>query len=338
MSLTHADNQRQTATEQSALPQGWCRLPGLGAIRVAGEERASFLQNMLSNDIHAVNDTTAQLTTQCTPKGRIQALFTVVEQDDAYLLIMPADNLPQTLARLKLFVLRSQVTVEDASDEWTCLGLMGRQAGEALAGAFGFSALPEKDWQLRRVQEILLMRYPGPMPRYLAIASPDQRSALVQRLAQASLPECPADTWTEHDIEAGLPSVHQATREMFVPQWINLDLIGGLNFKKGCYPGQEVVARLHYLGKPNRRMLAGHANLPEIPAPGTPIRDAAGTEIGQIVIATTSSDLADDCQFLAVIKLGQLEQAAFVDGHAVWLARDTLPQLDEQGTQAATTH
>lgn len=339
MSLAYAENQAKPEAPNTALPHGWCRMDELAVIRVAAEERAAFLQNMLSNDIHAVDGTTAQLTTQCTPKGRVQALFVALERDDAYLLLLPADNLAATLARLRLFVLRSRVTVEDASETLGCIGLLGRQAAETAAEASGCTHLPDRPWAVRTQGDVSLLRYPGDTPRYLLVLPRERQAEIAATLERQMHPALPFSAWTEHEIEAGLPMVCQATREEFVPQWINLDLLGGLNFRKGCYPGQEVVARLHYLGKPNRRMLAGHGALEQIPAPGTAITDTRGTTIGQVVSAARSSAVAEDCRFLAVVRLGQLEQAACIDSTRVWLDRETLPaQSAQQDESPTTTH
>jgi len=311
------------------------RLGELGLLKVSGTDAEPFLQNMLSNDVRELDAEHAHLTSQCTPKGRIQALLLAFRRHDGLFLALPRNNLAATLKRLKLFVLRSQVSIDVADDSiLTAVGISGQDAKACTTELLG-GAAPDGDWQTRTHDEVTAIKLPGTPTRLMLVAPPQ---ALGNRLATLSTTfyRAPDDAWQLADIEAGLPCVEDVTREHFVPQWINLDQLGGVSFKKGCYPGQEVVARLHYLGKPNRRMLKGRAALTEPPAAGSPIEREDGEQIGEIVRAARHPD--GDIIFLAVVHTGKLDRPARLQQQPVWLDTHSLPETGRAGESDTVAH
>ena len=239
-----------------------------GLIAVEGEDAREFLQNQFGNDINAVSDSEAQLSSYSNAKGRMLAIFQVFLREGVYYLVMPADILEATLKRLRMFVLRSQVTLEDASDRLARFGLAGDRAPELLGDML--DARPERPWQVLQKDGLTVIRLPDPLPRFEIHGPPDVVMALWRRLARQARP-VGTDLWTWLNIRAGLPDLHAETVEAFVPQMANLEALDAISFRKGCYPGQEVVARMHYLGKLKRRMYLAHADMAEPPAPGTAV-------------------------------------------------------------------
>lgn len=304
-----------------------CSLDHLGCIRASGSDAQAFLQAQLSNDITQLQNTHAQLSAYCNPKGRMLAQFLVIPDNQNYLLLLPRAVLAATLKRLRMFVLRSQVTLTDASEEIVCIGLAGHTVESKLQATF---SLPAQDYKVTRTDTSLLCRLPAPCPRFLLVTNLAQASA-IWRQVTASFLAADQHLWHWLDIQAGLPSIWPQTVEEFVPQMVNLELINGVNFKKGCYPGQEIVARMHYLGKPKRRMYRlalGQGNTPE---PGTDLYVAGGDgqSAGKIVLAEAGPL---DCECLAVIQNDKANaelRLGSLDGPRLKMA--TLPYSLESG-------
>lgn len=275
-----------------------------GAIYVSGNDARTFLQSQLSNDIQLIDDTHVQYSAYCNPKGRMFAYFLVVPFRDGYLLLLPREILSKILARLRMFVLRSAVTLEDVTELTVCIGLIGNTIQATLPA--GWPALPSNDYQSIQYELTHIVRLPGPLPRFLLLAPLASATAIWHELSATFSPSGPG-IWHWCDIQAGIPSVWAQTMEEFVPQMVNLDLIGGVNFKKGCYPGQEIVARMHYLGKAKRRMFHLQGATAEIPKPGTDLFLATGDgqSAGQVVIAQPAASGGVD--MLAVVQLSHLQ-------------------------------
>lgn len=270
-------------------------LEHIGCIRATGADVQNFLQGQLSNDITQLQDKFVQISAYCNPKGRMLAQFLVLPDGTDYLLLLPRAILEPTLKRLRMFVLRSQVTLSDESDQLICLGLAGSDLSAKTT-----LALPVEDYDLTRNEKVLAARLPAPIPRYLLVAPFEAAKQLWQDQSK-ELTATDQHVWHWLDIQAGLPVIQPQTVEEFVPQMVNLELINGVNFKKGCYPGQEIVARMHYLGKPKRRMHRFSVAQAPPPAPGTDIyvADGNGQSAGKVVLAETTNT---GCDCLAVIQ------------------------------------
>jgi hypothetical protein len=228
-------------------------LTHLGLMAFSGDDAAHFLHSQLTNDVEHLGQNEARLAAYCNPKGRMLASFLAWRKDDAVVLELPRVIQPAVQKRLQMFILRSKVKPADRSDELVVLGLGGTKAGVALTP--WFAALPPAPYAKLDGEAGTLIRVADAFgaPRYQWITTPEQALQAWPQLAQVLRPAAPA-LWRLADILAGIPQIIAATQESFVPQMINFEVIGGVNFKKGCYPGQEIVARSQYLGKLKRRM------------------------------------------------------------------------------------
>lgn len=249
-------------------------LSHLGLIAVRGDDAESFLQGQLTNDIRELSAAHSQLTSHCSPKGRMLAIFRVMRLNDAIYLQLPLERLADSLKRLRLFVLRAQVTLEDASDDLVRIGIAGERAPGELE-ALGLR-LPALEGDMAQSDGIGVLRLPGRTPRFELIGAVGSLMATWERLAARAAPGS-ADAWALDDIRAGLPTVYAETVDAFVPQMTNMQLIDGLSFTKGCYIGQEVVARMQYLGKLKRRMYVAEVETDAPPRVGDELHAPAST-------------------------------------------------------------
>jgi len=229
---------------------GVTRLPHLGVIRAQGEEAARFLHNQLTQDFALLQPGQARLAGYCTAKGRMLASFIAVPagpQD--ILLVTAADVLPGTLKRLSMFVLRSKVRLSDASADFNLYGLAGPTASAALEGL-------DVPWSARTRGAAQLVRlYPADgQARALCIAPAGDPAP--------AGPDLPLEQWQWGEVRSGIATVTAPIVEAFVPQMLNYESVGGVNFKKGCYPGQEVVARSQFRGTLKRRAYLVHGEAP----------------------------------------------------------------------------
>ena len=256
-----------------------CDLSDQGLIRVGGEDARDFLQGQLTNDINLVDGSTGQLSALCNPKGRMLACFNIFQRDDHIYLQLPVERLEAILKRLRMFVLRSRVILQDATDELVIIGLSGDCIHKLL------SEVPEGAMQQTRVEDLSLIRMPGELPRVQLVGPPQSILAFCkQKAPEATLVN--RDFWALQNIRAGLPSVYNSTAEAFIPQTLNLQLLEGISFTKGCYTGQEVIARMKYLGQLKRRMYVAHFDTDARPAPGDRLyspSSKSGQGAGQIV-------------------------------------------------------
>ncbi len=228
-------------------------ITGLGLMTAVGEQSAEFLHNQVSNDIKSLTPAQARLAGYCSPKGRLLASMLVWREADEYFLQMSHSLLPATLKRLKMFVMRSKTVLSDVSDAWVAMGMGGTAADIALKHYF--PVLPDVPYTKVSNEFGSLIRVSDAWgsPRYQWMGNVNTAQQIWPQLTQ-TLAAAPSRIWRLADIYAGVPLVRVETQEQFVPQMINFELIGGVNFKKGCYPGQEIVARSQYLGKLKRRM------------------------------------------------------------------------------------
>ncbi|MFZ5592918.1 MAG: YgfZ/GcvT domain-containing protein [Pseudomonadota bacterium] len=272
-----------------------------GLIKISGADAATFLQSQLTNDVREVSEQRSQLSAYCSPKGRMLACFRLFMRDGAYYLRLPLEIVEPTMKRLRMFVLRAKVTLEDASDTLVRIGLAGPDAAKILNGA------PETVDDASDATGSTVIRVPGAQPRFEIIGSANAIEEIWTRLRPHATP-VGASAWDLLDIRAGIPTVYAATADAFVPQMTNLDTLGGVSFTKGCYPGQEIVARVHYLGTIKRRMYLVHSATDAAPRPGDAVHAAGNTgkqNVGTIVSAQPSP--AGGFEALAVIEVNAIE-------------------------------
>jgi len=271
-------------------PMSLFLLPQTGLIRASGADARAFLQSQLTNDTQAVTPERGQLSGYCSPKGRLLAVFTVLNAGpDTFVLALPAPLVAATLKRLKLYVLRSRVVLEEISDLAAC-GSLGNHPGA-----------PEEPWASQVLDGALWLRRPG-TPHHLVVAP----------TATAAENPAAAAEWVLAEVSAGLPTVLPETLDAFVPQTVDLDLAGGISFTKGCYPGQEIVARVHYLGRVKQRLF--HARAATAPAPGSPVLDAEGANVGTVMVAAAAEG---GSRLLAVLPVTTAGSLLLADGTAL---------------------
>ena len=291
--------------EHSLANSFFMTLGQLGVIQVAGEDAQSLLQNLLTNDVAALAINQSQLTGLCNPKGRLLAIFLLLRRNNGYQLILPKTMCAGLQQRLSMYVLRSKVTITDVSDTMTCIGLT-----PAANDSIKSRVLPSEIYQATEYDDSVLIKYPGSPSRFLCIGSASQISAFTAELLEQQWQIAAESDWELLDIAAGIPMILPETKEQFTPQQLNLDLVNGVSFKKGCYPGQEIVARLHYLGTPSRRMFQAEAQT----ANGVKAGDEITTDKGNIAGHVVSAQCANDNTLLMLLslKLSEIDQDLFI--------------------------
>lgn len=294
------DNSAHTATSNFVAPLGH-----LGLIAASGDDAANFLHNQLTNDVEHLDTSEARLAGYCSPKGRLLASMLIWKTADGIMLQLPREIQAGVQKRLQMFVLRAKAKLTDATDSHVMLGLSGPAAASALMA--WFPTLPLAIYGKVETAAGTLIRHPNAfeVPRYQWITTEAQAIEAWPALAKI-LQVSPASAWHLAEIDGGVPHITALTQEKFVPQMINFELIGGVNFKKGCYPGQEIVARSQYLGKLKRRML--HASVSASSAqPGTEIFsvDDPAQPCGMVVNAASIN--AQEIACLVEIKLAAAE-------------------------------
>lgn len=269
-----------------------CDLSHLAVLEVAGEESGDFLQNQFTNDIAALEPGESQLDGWCTPKGRLVALFQVVRTEgNRFLLLFPAELLESTQKRLQMFVMRSRVTITDLSAGVIRIGVSGPDSEKQLASING--TVPEEiDGAVTNGNTTIVRLHPALYPRFMVLTDLENGKKIWSHLDVQATP-ISNRPWQLLDIRAGIPSIVQETQESFIPQMVNLQTINGLSFTKGCYPGQEVVARMEYLGKLKRKMYRITLQQGALPQSGDPLYSSTSSSAqgaGEIVSIERDGD------------------------------------------------
>ena len=277
------------------------RLDHLGVIEARGPDAASFLHSQFTNDVQHLKADGLVLNAYCQAKGRMLASFWLWRQESAdgpvYRLALSADVLPSVLKRLSMFVLRAKVTLSDVSAQVPVWGWVGGATDVVTlpANATGpLSAKPQTApcCQHTDVASIAWIPAPLSLQRAFVIAPPGADPQALDTLAhavQSTAPAVDAALWRWLDLHAGIARIEAQTQEAFVPQMVNFELVGGVSFKKGCYPGQEVVARSQYLGKLKRRTFLGRTAAVDVTAGADVSAPDASEPVGRIVNAAPNA-------------------------------------------------
>ncbi|WP_295797751.1 folate-binding protein [uncultured Microbulbifer sp.] len=303
-------------------------LSPLGAISISGPDSQKFLQGQLTCDLVNLPDAHLTLGAHCNPKGRMISAFHALKiSQSEFVLLMPADLVPVALAALKKYAVFFKAELQDTSAEYHWFGLaghdIGARASHLLSLSHGASTdlvpgqLIPFDHNGHRALAAMLSEH------LVAIQVPDTQAAdLWQQLAGSPATACSYNRWPQQLIAAGLPQLHAGTSELFIPQMLNLHLLGAVSFKKGCYTGQEVVARMQYRGAAKRRMYRARIDGGALPAPGAEIfSSAGGSSIGNAVQACTADN---EIELLAV-----LTKAKVTDGETLQLQDGRVLELLE---------
>jgi folate-binding protein YgfZ len=275
-----------------------CDLAPLCVLRVAGPDATAFLQGQLTNDVARLDSGTSQLTAWCSPKGRMLANFLLRRVDDSAFELIFSETLREPVRkRLQMFVLRSKVTIEDATGAAVRLGVGGLAAATVLGDAL--SAVPAPHRWSAAAAGTAMAALPG--GRFMASVAPQHAEALWRQLAALARPAgYPAWEWLT--IRAGVPVITAATSDQFVPQTANLDALDGVNFQKGCYTGQEIVARTQYLGRLKERLTLAHVDGAS-PAPADRVYSAVFGEQACGTIVNVAAAPGGGHDLLAVVQI-----------------------------------
>lgn len=284
-------------------------LDHLSCYEVSGEDATTFLQGQFSNDITNVTSSDAQLTSYCTPKGRMLATLQICQFHSNYFLILSADIAEEVIKRLQMFVMRSKVDISLA-DKYSITGICHDPSAVVL-NSINLDT-PADEYKCTTNESAICINIPGIQPRYMLIANKDAESKVTE-LDSETIQVFSHDYWKWLDILSGTPTINKSTQEAFVPQMANLELIDGVSFSKGCYPGQEIVARLHYIGNANRRMFRVHCQDAGNIKDGDDIYTKEGSQsIGKVLSVIHHEDQTADA--LAVIRLEAVKQNQLVIG------------------------
>jgi folate-binding protein YgfZ len=294
----------------------FCTLSHEGVLAVRGADASKFLQGQLTCNLNYLSDTQASLGARCTQKGRMQSSFRILLEGDGVLMAMATELLEPQLADLKKYAVFSKSKLTDESAAWVRFGL---EHADAALMSLGLELPADTDSVVRNDGLIAIRVSPERAELWVAADQADTiKGKLSTQLAEGNL-----NQWLLGQIRAGIGQVMPSTRELFIPQMLNLQAVGGVSFKKGCYTGQEIVARMQYLGKLKRRLYRLTLDASELPEPGTPLFSPThGSSIGEVVLAATAGQ---NIELLAVL---QAEAAEGGDIHLGALEGPALNLLD----------
>lgn len=259
-------------------------------VAISGDDATPFLQGQLTNDVAALAAGQAHWTGWCSPKGRLIASLLLVKDAGGYLAMLPAEIAPAIAKRLSMYVLRSKVKIADAGAGYARFGIAGKGAAEAVRGFGGEGG-------------ILAVPVGPELAVVLAPAAEPRLADLRGRLRPAG-----PDDWSLALIHAGIPTIVAATQDAFVPQMANFDLIGAVSFRKGCYTGQEIVARTQYRGILKKRMAVAHVD-DAAPAPGQSVYSAAFGDQSAGTVANAAPAPGGGHDLLVVAQIESLRDA-----------------------------
>lgn len=257
-------------------------LTHLALIRVSGKDAEKFLQGQLTCDVREVNSQHSSLGAYCNHKGRILAIFRIFFFQDSYYLQLPTDIVASTLEQLKKYAAFSKVTAENVSAQFVQMGYSGSTSIEIIK-RFGI-AVPMNINDVTINDNFVLIRVHGTQPRFILIGTSENLQELRIQFSQ-TLPSLDINAWKLLDIAAGIPAIYSITLEMFTPHMVNLPQLHAVSFNKGCYVGQEVIARTQYLGKAKRELSQAYIETAQKPVVGEKLTLEDNAEAGIIIDA-----------------------------------------------------
>jgi folate-binding protein YgfZ len=273
-------------------------LPGFGVLRFSGPDAGNFLQGQFTNDVRLLADGRTQVAACCTNQGRVIACVRFRQTDEAIYALLPANLLGKLATHLRKFVLRSKVQVLHAADLQVGAILTGDAATSSLVAqrAFDQAVMTMSPVPMAGTTEVVTFQY---APDREVVAAPPAAWRSISGLSFTRTDPRAEVDWLAADIAAGLPHVFAATSEQFTPQMLNVDLLDGVSFTKGCYTGQEIVARTHHLGRVKRRTLRFHVAGGAAPAPLSDL-SLDGVKVADVLL---TAETADGIEMLAVTNL-----------------------------------
>jgi tRNA-modifying protein YgfZ len=281
-------------------------LSGFALLAINGNDRHAFLHSQLINDLNLIEEPAAQLSAWCNPKGQVISNFLIINTGISYLLIFRKDLKKFVKKRLRMFVMRSDVTIENITDLSPLIGLANTNSNNL--SSLGLD-MPTNSGQVHATDGLIIICHPDNSNRYLITGSIE---SLINKLPELnkSLTMTSSSAWNLLDIFSGLPWITSNTKELFLPQMLNLDVLNGLSYQKGCYPGQEVIARLHYRGEVKKRLQIINSEV-KLNVGGNIYEDQSENKVGTIINHEKHSD--GNFYGLAVIALDTLNEKLFFD-------------------------
>ncbi len=283
-------------------------------IKVEGDDRVPFLQGQLTQDIKLISYDKALFAGFCNPKGRVLAFMLCFEEHDSIYIQIDSSIAEPILRRLKMYVLRSKVSLNLLDNQFTCVGFVGSKPllNQGIK-------LPENYLDIVRSHDVMIMRVGKNTERFQLMGE----ASKVKSFMQLNLPEYTSmsiESWNNLNILDGVPDIYPTTQEAFIPQSLNMDLIDGVNFKKGCYTGQEIVARTHYLGKVKRRMYRGFIESQDVLTPGDQILNEKKEVIGQLVRSAVENN--SKTNMLIELRVDQAHEALYIKNYLIEINPD----------------
>lgn len=302
-----------------------CDASELGLILVNGDDAEGFLQNQLSNDINHIDETRFQLSSYSTAKGRMLSILQVVRISNGFILITPISMVETLLQRLQMFIIQAKVSLANASDHFARFALQTDNSE-----IIKHPDLPALEGRVIQSDSLISLRLGSldQQERYLVLClSADEAISMWNDFKQ-HLQVANFDAWRLSQIKSGIPTIYPQTSEEFVLQMANLDLIEGVSFKKGCFPGQEIIARMHYLGKLKRRLFLTSFRTDRCPLPGDEII-VCGAESpdgsGKVVDAVIDGEGTCYCLYIAQIKKATSNDLCLFDQSQIAMTAMTMP-------------
>lgn len=287
-----------------SFPRADCNQTGLifplahfGAVCVSGRDASKLLQGQVTCNVNDISPDQSRLTAMCNPKGRVITTFLLVSHGDSFLLVMPIELIEAVQKKLQMYVLRSDVRIQNVSDLYAFTGISE-------------PSYATKPFETEILDGLIAVTLPGKPVRKLLLAPAVELIAYWQQcLELRNLHESDSAQWRLLDLMAGIPWLTLATSEEFIPQMLNLDKMGGISFTKGCYTGQEIVARTHYLGKNKREMVLAECVLTDEPKPNSAVIISNQVEqqaAGHVLMALSDTD---HCKLLLILQTLEHEPA-----------------------------
>jgi len=295
-------------------------LDHVSLIEVQGEDHIEFLQGQLTQDVKLLTQNQAKFAGFCNPKGRLLAFMFAYGYENATHIQIDKSIEESILKRLKMFVLRSKVSIQSLSDQFTQIGFIGSEALTKLN-----IDTPQNFLEITTSHDVIIMRVSKDTERYQLIGKNLAIDAFV-KLALSEYTSMSIDDWNNESIQDGIPEIFPSTQESFIPQSLYMDLVDGINFKKGCYTGQEIVARTHYLGKVKRRMYRVSFESEDNLIPGDLILNEKKEEIGQLI--RSASEGSKKISALIELRVDEAHESLYIKQHLIQIYPEDQTRFD----------
>ncbi len=288
-------------------------------IKVEGDDRVQFLQGQLTQDINLISQNKALYAGFCNSKGRMLAFMLCYLNHESIHIQIDSSIQEFILQKLKMYILRSKVSLKLANETFLCIGFVGSKA------LLTKNIQPPKNYlDIIHSDDIMIIRL-GKDDRYQLMGETSKVNEFM-KLNFSEYLSMSFDDWNNLNILDGIPDIYPMTQEAFIPQSLNIDLIEGINFKKGCYTGQEIVARTHYLGKVKRRMYRAFLKSRADLIPGDLILNNKGEEIGQLVRAANENN--EKTNMLIELRVDQAHEALFINSQLIEIFLEDQKRFD----------